>query len=83
MTTGTAVDTSNLTEADDVGTNAASFVRHLRAANLAASTVKTYGEAVDLFHQGFGMRSAKNDAVHLGKAIDAAQHMDFPQGYRL
>lgn len=44
-----ATGAPHLTAAGDLEANAASFGRHLRAANLSPATIKTYREAVDVF----------------------------------
>ena len=42
------MNTLSIETSGDLGVNAKSFVRHLRASNLAAATVKTYSEATRL-----------------------------------
>ena len=44
-----ATGAPHLTPAGDLATNAASFGRLLRAANLSHATIKTYREAVEVF----------------------------------
>jgi hypothetical protein len=44
-----ATGAPHLTPAGNLVTNAASFGRHLRAANLSPATIKTYRGAVDVF----------------------------------
>jgi site-specific recombinase XerD len=57
-------DTS-IVVAGDIGANVASFVRHLRAANLSPRTIQTYQESALQFAQFLAAHGMPQDVVHI------------------